>query len=331
MITKTEIESYLDGTISEEARRRLVNEVRTDKDVDDWMRSQMESADEMMPARISERVWTTIENQINKKNEYTECRSRFSLLRWSIAACVCCLLMGATAWFGYKKAIHDAQPTAMTMQPLEIRTNIGEHGSAVLPDGTMVHLNAMSRVQYDCQMTDGCRRVVVEGEVYFDVAKDTEHPFIIHANQMDVTCLGTALNVRNYADEPTSSVVLVEGKVRVATEKGDLTMEPNSRVECDKQSLQMSKSNVLASNYTCWLQGETRYNNQTLADITRELSRNYHLNIIITNDELSQQRFTGYLGACSLRNVLDILTITSDMAYHIDGDSVYIYARNTKN
>ena len=247
---------------------------------------------------------------------------------WRVAAVVAMVLMvgaGLGGYFWQPKASWNT-----SSQIVKIQTGVGERSKVILPDGTEVSLNAMTSVTYDCSMRNGKRQVNVEGEAYFDVAKDAEHPFVIDANQMEVTCLGTALNVRNYADEQTSSVVLVEGKVRVTTESGDLTMEPDSKVECDKKSLQLSKSNVLASNYTYWLKGETRYNNQSLENIARELARNYHINVIITSDELKEQHFTGYLGSCSLRNVLDILTITSDMAYHIDGESVYIYARNKK-
>ena len=247
---------------------------------------------------------------------------------WRVAAVVAMVLMVGAGLGGY--FWHPELSLNNPSQIVKIQTGVGEHSTAVLPDGTEVALNAMTSVTYDCSMRNGKRQVSVEGEAYFDVAKDAEHPFVIDANQMEVTCLGTALNVRNYADEQTSSVVLVEGKVRVTTENGDLTMEPDSRVECDKESLLLSKSKVLASNYTYWLKGETRYNNQSLENIARELARNYHINVIITSDELKEQHFTGYLGSCSLRNVLDILTITSDMAYHIDGESVYIYARNTK-
>lgn len=250
---------------------------------------------------------------------------------WRVAAVVTMVLMLGGGTLLWLTPMRQVLPMEVPSQIVKIHTGVGERSRAILPDGTTVSLNAMTSVTYDCSMKSGKRQVNVEGEAYFDVAKDAEHPFVIDANQMEVTCLGTALNVRNYSDEQTSSVVLVEGKVRVTTEQGDLTMEPDSRVECDKESLQLSKAKVEASNYTCWLKGETRYNNQSLENIARELARNYHINIIITSDELKNQHFTGYLGSCSLRNVLDILTITSDMAYQIDGDSVYIYARNTKN
>ena len=250
---------------------------------------------------------------------------------WRVAAVVAMVLMLGAGTLLWLMPMRQEFDPAKAAQIVKIETGIGERSKAVLPDGTEVSLNAMTSVTYDCSMRSGKRQVNVEGEAYFDVAKDAEHPFVIDVNEMEITCLGTALNVRNYADEQTSSVVLVEGKVRVATENGDLTMEPDSKVECDKKSLQLSKSRVMASNYTYWLKGETRYNNQSLEEIAHELARNYHINVIITSDELKEQHFTGYLGFCSLRKVLDILTITSDMAYHIDGESVYIYSRNIKH
>ena len=76
------------------------------------------------------------------------------------------------------------------------------------------------------------------------------------------------------------------------------------------------------------MSGEVRYNNQTLEQIAAELSRNYNIEVVITSDELKQERFTGYLGRSSLRNILDVICLASDLNYHVDGDTkVYIYPR----
>jgi len=320
---RKQIEEYLKGTLTQAERAQLVDKVRSSDELDCWFRSQIEHAEGDMPQDAKDRVWQRVCQA--QQPTRTVKNGRRMLWYYVAAACVAVVVVLAATWNDWKLAL-PIQPVN-TMGQLTVQTGAGERSRVTLPDGTQVTLNTMSRITYDCAMLNGKRSVLVEGEAYFDVAKDTEHPFVIGVNEMEVTCLGTALNVRNYQDEQTASVVLVNGKVRVTTSNGDLTMEPNSRVECDKRTLQMSKTSVVASNYTCWLKGETRYNDQSLADITRELARNYHIKIIITNDELSKQRFTGYLGACSLKNVLDILTITSDLAYQIDGDSVYIYAR----
>lgn len=326
MIVKNEIEKYLEGVISDDERQLLVKDVREDKELDAWMRSQLEDVEGYMPDRTNERVWEAIQTEIAKDKQCRGCSSRPSVLRWCAVVGICLVLMGVAAWMGH--SWYEPNALVQANLPIVVSTGAGEHSRIVLPDGTEVTLNAMTTLQYDCAMSSGERRVLVEGEAFFDVAKDSIHPFVIDVNQMEVTCLGTSLNVCNYEDDQTASVVLVDGKVRVVTDNGDLTMEPNSRVECDKQSLQLTKQVVIAANYTCWLRGETRYNDQSLEDITRDLARNYHMQFVIANDNLRAQCYTGFLGACSLRNVLDILTITTNMSYKIDGDLVYIFARN---
>ena len=198
----------------------------------------------------------------------------------------------------------------------------------LLPDGTVVTLNALTTVRYSTAMADGRRHADVDGEAFFEVAEDKEHPFVVSADDVEVICLGTAFNVRNYPDENNISVILSEGKVRVTATDGDLTMEPDSRAVFDRETKVLSKQSVKASDFTCWLSGEVRYNDQTLEAIAAELSRNYHISMVITSDLLRNERFTGYLGRASLRNVLDVLCLAADMNYYIDNDTVvYVYAR----
>ncbi|MBR4519841.1 MAG: FecR domain-containing protein [Paludibacteraceae bacterium] len=206
---------------------------------------------------------------------------------------------------------------------------MGEHSRVTLPDGTALTLNAQTTVRYN--LADGKRQVSIDGEAFFEVARDPEHPFVVSANGMTVTCLGTSFDVRNYSDESNISVVLRDGKVRVNACDADLTMEPGSRVLMDRQTLALSKHTVTPSDYTAWLNGEIKYNDQTLEEIAAELSRNYNIDLVITSDELKQERFTGYLGRSSLRNILDVLCLASDMSYHVDNDTmVYIYPRKKR-
>ena len=105
-------------------------------------------------------------------------------------------------------------------------------------------------------------------------------------------------------------------------------MEPGSRVVMSRSTMALSKQAVQASDYTAWLNGEIKYNNQTLEEIATELSRNYNINLVITSEELKHERFTGYLGRSSLRNILDVMCLAADMNYHIaDDTTVYVYAR----
>lgn len=327
MKMKQQIEVYLDGKLSASERVAFLEEVKTNDEIDQWFRQNIENAEDSLSEEVKQRLLANICPPVELKSK-SNVRSIWTV-RHIAVACVVMALVVAAALGGYFWR-QEAEPN-QTAQIVKIETGIGERSKAVLPDGTEVSLNAMTSVTYDCSIDNGKRQVNVEGEAYFDVAKDVEHPFVINVNQMEVTCLGTALNVRNYADEQIASVVLVEGKVRVNGPSSDMMMDSNSRVVYDRKSKLMAMQRVEAKDYTCWLNREVRFNDQTLEDVAKELERNFHVQVIITQDELKNVKFTGYLGASSLRNVLDIMSLSSNMSYYMDHDSVVYFCERSKN
>ena len=316
------IQKYLHGEATELERSELLSRLRTDEQIGSWLRADMEFSDSRMPQPVQERILRNIvgEQQASR-------RSHLCTRLW-MAACltvlvVLCGLGGLLLWQSRYTADND-----MLCSDVVVHTNLGEHSHVTLPDGTEVTLNAQTTVRYATAMTDGKRRVQVDGEAFFRVAKDAEHPFIVTSGDVDVTCLGTSFDVRHYADDNSVAVVLAEGKVRVSAYDAEMTMEPDSRVVYDCDTKTLSKQSVPSTDYTCWLSGEVKYNNQTLEQIASELSRNYNIRLVITSDELKQERFTGYLGRASLRNILDVMCLAANMNYHIADDTVvYVYAR----
>ena len=296
-------EKYLSGTANAEEREALLRQLHADEQLGGWLQADMEYADGgRMPEPIRDRIL---------KNVYAQSKRPFSRRRTVAAAAV-------------QRSLLNTQ--SMPQQDLVIATSMGEHSRVTLPDGTALTLNAQTTVRFNFR--DGKRCASVDGEAYFEVARDEEHPFVVEAGEANVACLGTAFNVRNYDDENNVSVVLSNGKVRVSAHEADVTMEPDSRVVMDRKTLALSKHTVKASDYTAWLNGEVKYNNQTLEDIAAELSRNYNISMVITSDELKHERFNGYLGRSSLRNILDVLCLASNMSYYVDNDTmVYVYPR----
>jgi transmembrane sensor len=84
-----------------------------------------------------------------------------------------------------------------------------------LPDGSKLWLNAGSRVVFSNGFTAGNREMTLEGEAFFDVKHDEQHPFIIHTGRLDVRVLGTTLNVRAYPGDSTMETTLINGKVEI--------------------------------------------------------------------------------------------------------------------
>lgn len=322
-------DKYLSGTATAEERESLLRHLRDDELLAGWFRADIEYAEGGMPEPIRERILRNIYSSVTPaSNDQSASRTQhraFAWHRWRVAAVVSAIVALSVA-LGWSLLRQQAAGTDMPMGDIVVSTGMGEHSHVTLPDGTMLTLNAQTTVRYNT--LSGTRHAMVDGEAFFEVARDTLHPFVVQAAQAQVTCLGTAFNVRNYADEKNVSVVLVEGKVRVNAKDADLTMEPGSRVLMDRRTLALSKHMVNASDYTAWLSGEVKYNNQTLEEIAAELSRNYNIKLVITSDELKHERFTGYLGHASLRNILDVMCLAANMNYHIADDTVvYVYAR----
>ena len=317
-------EKYLAGNATAEEREGLLRQLHADEQLGGWLRTDIEFAEGGMPEPIRERILNNVYARTQRPLISRRC--------WSIAAVMLILIIsGAIGWtlFGLQNQNLKSQISNNQIRDIIVTTGMGEHSHVTLPDGTILTLNAQTTVRYN--LADGKRQVSIDGEAFFEVARDPEHPFVVSANGMTVTCLGTSFDVRNYSDESTASVVLRDGKVRVNACDADLTMEPGSRVLMDRQTFALSKHTVTPSDYTAWLNGEIKFNNQTLEEIAAELSRNYNIDLVITSDELRQERFNGYLGRSSLRNILDVLCLASDMSYHVDNDTmVYIYPRKKR-
>ena len=317
-------EKYLAGNATAEERESLLRQLHADEQLGGWLRADIEFAEGGMPEPIRERILNNVYARTQRPLISRRC--------WSIAAVMLILIIsGALGWvlFGIQNQNLKSQISNNQIRDIIVTTGMGEHSRVSLPDGSLLTLNAQTTVRYN--LADGKRQVSIDGEAFFEVARDPEHPFVVTANGMTVTCLGTSFDVRNYSDESNISVVLRDGKVRVNARDADLTMEPGSRVLMDRQTFALSKHTVTPSDYTAWLNGEIKYNDQTLEEIAAELSRNYNIDLVITSDELKQERFTGYLGRSSLRNILDVLCLASDMSYHVDNDTmVYIYPRKKR-
>lgn len=317
------MQTYLRGEATEQERMELLSRLRTDERIGSWLRADMEFSDSRMPQPVQERILRNIVGERSASFGHRRLWTRIGLAACIVVLLALCGLCGTLLWQ------QSNTPDEMLLcEDIVVSTQLGEHSHITLPDGTQVTLNAQTTVRYATSMPDGMRRVQVDGEAFFEVAKDAEHPFVVTAGEVDVTCLGTSFDVRHYADENSVAVVLAEGKVRVRANDAEMTMEPDSRVVYDGTAKTLSKRSVPSTDYTGWLKGEVKYNNETLETIAAELSRNYNIHLVITSDELKQERFTGYLGRASLRNILDVMCLAADMNYHIADDTiVYVYAR----
>jgi ferric-dicitrate binding protein FerR (iron transport regulator) len=151
----------------------------------------------------------------------------------------------------------------------------GGQFTIVLPDGSRVWLNSASKLRYPTAFSGGQRLVELEGQGYFDVRKDAEHPFIVKTKTLDVEVLGTGFDVMAYPDEKSMNTTLVEGAVRVK----DVMLKPGqqARMEYSTGCIYVEPADI--QQVIAWKTGFFEFDNANLADIMRQASRWYDIDI----------------------------------------------------
>lgn len=201
-----------------------------------------------------------------------------------------------------------------------IRIPHGKRFQLQLSDGSIVHLNANSTFRYPINfMPDGKREVFLSGEAYFDVVTDTEHPFIVSTQELDIEVLGTEFSVNAYKEVEGETVVLVEGKVNVSNTQGQsIEMAPNQRVTI--QGSKMEKTMVIASELTSWKDGYFTINNAPAKQIIALLEQYYNVTITSQNDQ-DHNNIIGsgkiYLSD-SIENVMTTLSLLTNTNYSFE-------------
>ena len=172
-------------------------------------------------------------------------------------------------------------PAPGTVEYNTLATPAGGKFKVMLPDGSLVWLNALSSLKYPVAFTGNERRVELIGEGYFEVAKDAAHPFIVRADNNNVRVLGTHFNINAYSDESIMKVTLVEGSVKVNDSK---TLVPGQQAQLHLDTLRGSWNMAVYDNTDmetelAWQKGMFVFKGTALEDIMRQVARWYDAEI----------------------------------------------------
>ncbi|WP_142785363.1 FecR family protein [Changchengzhania lutea] len=171
----------------------------------------------------------------------------------------------------------------------------------ILSDGTEVWLNSESQLKYPVAFNNGETRQVelVYGEAYFDVSSSTDHDganFKVNTLVQEVEVLGTEFNIKAYKDETNISTTLVEGNVIVNFEGKKQNLVPNQQSNLNINTNTISVKNVDVYNETSWKDGIFSFEEKSLKEIMKVLSRWYDVDIVFKNKTIENEEFMGVLG-----------------------------------
>jgi len=270
---------------------------------------------------------------------------RFTPL-WRVAAAIV-LMAGTVAGVYYGRKAGHSDP-ANDYKSVDV--TYGRRATLLLSDGTRVSLNAGSRLKYPETFSGSTREVMLEGEGYFDVAQEADHPFLVHAGKITVKVLGTQFDVKAYKEDAELSTTLISGKVQVMlnddpekkivlSSREKLTVingkprlaehsraaAPISSIARNALSYQVQLIPVVdhdSLSETAWLENKLVISNQAFGEVARLLERKYDVQITFGNEGLRQEHLSGVFEKETIEQVFDILRMTTRFTYTIKGKQI---------
>ena len=170
----------------------------------------------------------------------------------------------------------------------------------ILSDGSVVWLNSKSTLTYPSRFNADSRSVSLDGEGYFDIAKDKTRPFKVNVNGMSISVTGTQFNVKAYKEDSNVSATLVEGKISIgyknnSGEEKEYKLKQGQQSMLDKKSGAIDVKEVNTSIYTSWKEGIYFFDKQRLEDIMKDLSRWYGLEVVFKDNNAKNRVLSGKL------------------------------------
>ncbi|MTH17634.1 FecR domain-containing protein [Flavobacterium sp. LC2016-01] len=205
-----------------------------------------------------------------------------------------------------------------------LSTPTGGQYNIVLADGTKVYLNAVSSIKYPTQFNGNKRIVELEGEAYFEVAKNKNKPFIVKSDKQSIEVLGTHFNVHSYNDEAVVKTTLIEGSVAVAFKNQKTILKPGQQSDVSDNFSRIKVREVDTEEAVAWKNGRFKFDNADLKTVMRQLERWYGITVQYRGD-VSDVRFNG--GTFRNKNLSEVLKVLefSNIKFKVEGKTVIVY------
>lgn len=207
----------------------------------------------------------------------------------------------------------------------ELIVPVGGEYRLLLSDGTMVYMNSESRLKYPVRFVGDRRVVELEGEAYFDVARDEKCPFIVRTNLVNVDVLGTSFNVMAYKVDNRTEVTLVKGKVNVSCGEARKMLEPNQQFVLNNENGECVVREVNVNTFIDWKNGILNFDALPLGELSEKLGRWYGVKFFFTNEKLKQLKFSGAVKKYNdIHYILSLIEATTNVTFTTKADVIIV-------
>lgn len=269
-----------------------------------------------------DREWERLFSSIEKKT-ISKMKTRRLFLQYMKYAAAVVLGIGVSLSTLYL----TNQENLSTVGNYKLVTSKGEKSYLQLPDGTRVWLNSCTTLEYAENYGHSNRSIYLDGEAYFEVAKNKDLPFVVKANGIDVKAIGTAFNVSAYMEDSQLTTTLFNGKVAVqpTLTKQEVSLEPNQVAVYDKSRNKIEVVPYDKKLFAQWRGGFLSFKMMYLQDITKLLERNYNVVFRYENQGIKKLRFSGsFRNNEDLSEILNVIKTNTGIRYQILKDTIVI-------
>jgi ferric-dicitrate binding protein FerR (iron transport regulator) len=200
------------------------------------------------------------------------------------------MILAVTVCYGYFR--HREYDETPAMQTVSVPS--GQRVNITLPDGTNVWLNARSNLTYPVSFNRNERIMTLDGEAYFEVAKDEKRPFVVQTMQGIIEVLGTHFNVHAYASDSAFETTLMSGSLKVMLKDDDgsnVLLAPDEKAVLKEGKLQVKH----VDDYTRyrWREGLICFSNASFVDIMSDFEKYYGISVRVKNTKVMKYSYTG--------------------------------------
>jgi transmembrane sensor len=263
------------------------------------------------------RIW----NRIEKNKTQSKPKTKYLYTTIGIAAA---LFIGLFIGF----YINSLQPKSEPVY-YSAHSPKGSVSEMILPDGTVIFLNADSRIRYTMEGENGVREVFLTGEAWFDVAKNLKKDFIVHTPFYKVKVTGTQFNIKAYEGDNEVITTLEEGQVIIQSSENiklaeDIVLKPGEQAVLSKSSKEFIIRNVNTKWFTSWKDNKLIFINTSLRELVVLLERRYGVEIEVINKDILDFHFDGTIKNESIIEIMEIMKKALPIDYKITGQKIEI-------
>jgi len=306
--------------MEEDYLKKLVNRYLDKKSTDEELEvfiylMKQGKLDKYLEEAMGNDISDYLQNDIlNNRNGLKNESNKGWITRWSIAAAIT-LGLSLLAY----NSIHKQTSNAIAKSPLIKIDNINHSISRqLLPDGSIVWLNPEAHLTYPTKFGK-LRQVTLEGEAFFEVTKDAEHPFIVTSGKVRTKVWGTSFRIRSIPGEAYTKVSVLTGKVSVSIPEKpnvhttqrvvetEVILHPEEEANYQHEKHELLKAEVPpASDLMIWRKANLTFENTPMENIAAELSKYYHLDVQVEGVALRKYQLTADF---TDKNLADILVL----------------------